>query len=465
MDKSINDLPAPGEKLWYVIGKDAHEGPYSFLELKEKWQAKELRNATPIWARGWPEPLAFQTVEMAYRHFPPPIQTPMRESTENAATATEVGVTIRPVTKQEEIQRLQSDPVIAPWEDEDSPPPAPVRWPLYVGVLGLTLVGLLTWKSLTPKPDLVRPQEVSVNRYKDVQRLFSQITKPHPLPIAVVAKDYSKLWLIDRTTQECHYQVQLQSSADENLSGSPVSFEAQGSSVQHWILLDRLAFLEGQKLIPGRYRVNLNRLDCVAPGLARWWHKPDESLTLSFTVSLYAGPLLELESRLQEVARRKSELSKRKQLYAQQAWRDIEEKLRTLSAISQQIEQNFQTLLNRKFVWPQRVKNVVEAYTLKMGGFLTNFMVKNDEDFSAIANQDLEDKVEIMARQVIINAHAKRIGFVSMSLIEKLQNAKKAPARRDVQDWLMSLQQDFGVERDRIRMAAEEAQKASLKGQ
>lgn len=463
MDKSINDLPAPGEKLWYVIGKDAHEGPYSFLELKEKWQAKELRNATPIWARGWPEPLAFQTVEMAYRHQPPPVQS----ASFDADMTPEIGATIQPVTKQEDIQRLLADPVIAPWEDEDTPPPtpAPVRWPLYAGLIGVVLVGLLTWKSLTPKPDLVRPQEVSVNRYKDVQRLFSQITKPHPLPIAVVAKDYSKLWLIDRTTQECHYQVQLQSSADENLSGTPVSFEAQGSSTQHWILLDRLSFLEGQKLIPGRYRVNLNRVDCVAPGVARLWHKADENLTLSFTVSLYAGPLSELEMRLQEVARRKSELTKRKQLYAQQAWRDIEEKLRTLSAISQQIEQNFQTLLNRKIAWPQRVKSVVENYTLKMGGFLTNFIVKNDEDFSAIANQDLEDKVEIMARQAIINAHAKRIGFVSMSLIEKLQIAKKAPERRDVQDWLMSLQQDFGVERDRLRMAAEEAQQASLKSQ
>jgi hypothetical protein len=63
----------------------------------------------------------------------------------------------------------------------------------------------------------------------------------------------------------------------------------------------------------------------------------------------------------------------------------------------------------------------------------------------------------------MINTFGKRLGFISMSLIEKLQKDKAPPNRRDLQDWLRSMSQDMGVEREKLKLAAEEAQALSVK--
>ncbi|MBY0518677.1 MAG: hypothetical protein K2P81_17335, partial [Bacteriovoracaceae bacterium] len=186
--------------------------------------------------------------------------------------------------------------------------------------------------------------------------------------------------------------------------------------------------------------------------------KSDPRLSVTFDVILYSGVESELTSRLNNLAKKKELEEKKREQVSAQLWRDVEEKLRTLSAISSQVEQNFQGLLDRRMAWPARLKKVIDAYTMKFGGFLTNFIIQNDEDFNKIATQDVIGKIDIMGRQPLINAHAKRIGFISMKFIEKLQSSKEAPNRKDLVEWMKVVTQDFGVERESLRIAVLEAQ-------
>ena len=67
MSNSIDELPDRGEKVWFIIRQDSHEGPYSLSSLEERLAAGELKKDSLVWARGWPEALPFFRVQSAYR--------------------------------------------------------------------------------------------------------------------------------------------------------------------------------------------------------------------------------------------------------------------------------------------------------------------------------------------------------------------------------------------------------------
>jgi hypothetical protein len=438
MNNSIDELPGRGEKVWFIIRADSHEGPYSFSSLEERLAAGEFKRDSFVWARGWPEALPYIRVESAYRG-------------EAEAKPTVPPARIVRATPEQSHEGITED---------ESPPALPRRashWPLFLGVLGMLGVGLWATSALKPQAELARPADMNIDAFRKMRTAFEQINRPVPIPEVVVAADYRKIWLADGTTQMCHYQATFRSEAGDNLGGQVVSFQTDAPLIQHWAMFDRLSFSEGQKLMPGRYLLTVVRQDCAPQGLMSFWETAHPPLNLSFTVEIFHGSPEELQARMGMVAKKKEAEEKQRRELSLQAWRDVGEKLRTLSAISQQIESGFNGLLNRRLAWKPRMQGVIDGYTMRFGGFLTNFTVKNDEDFSALAAQDFPDKVELMGRQPLINAHAKRIGFLSMGLIEKLQKNADAPNRSDLEDWLRTLQQDFAVERESIRRAIAEA--------
>lgn len=442
MKQSIGELPPRGEKVWFIIKDGAHEGPYALSQLELKTSQGDMSADPPIWARGWPAPLPLSSVLMAYQkneEVPQPLIEASKPTLDSFATPSE-----------------------SPAESVQLEIPKKVRWPFILAGFVL-LFGWWVSTQLKMQTDLVRPADVTLERFRELKSIFEKYTEAVPLPHVTISSDYSKIWLVDRSNQQCTFEGSFYSSADQNLSGGAIHFQVYGVSAQHWVLFDRLNFVEGQKLIPGRYRMNIERRDCQTNGVLSLWQKADQDLRLAHEVDIYLGDPQELGQRLNELAQKKLQESKQSLLKDRQAWRDVEEKLLTLSAISLQIEQNFQELLNRKYSWDARLKRVIDLYTLRFGGFLTNFMVQNDADFNLLATQDLPQKVDIMGRQSMINTFGKRLGFISMSLIEKLQKDKAPPNRRDLQDWLRSMSQDMGVEREKLKLAAEEAQELSVK--
>ncbi len=439
MNNSIDELPGRGEKVWFIIRQDSHEGPYALSMLEDKLAAGELKKEALVWARGWPEALPFFRVLSAYRGEATPV------------------VEERPVRPIKKVEREEFVFEPASSESTESLPAPAARWPLVAVVLFMLGGGLWLTRQLPTQTELTRPAEMNIDAFRKMSAAFKLIDRPVPVPQVVVSGDYRKIWLTDGSSQLCHYEASFHSDPQNNLGGESVSFQTQASLLQHWVMFDRLNFTEGQKLMPGRYTLTVNRQDCAPQGLLSWWEKPHPALSLVFDVDIFHGTADELQARMDVVFKKKEAAKKQRAEMSQQAWRDIGEKLRTLSAISQQIETGFNELLNRKIAWKLRMDRVISNYTMRFGGFLTNFTVKNDEDFSTLSTQDIPAKVDIMGRQPLINAHAKRIGFLSMGLIERLQKLKDAPKRSDLEDWLRTLQQDFAVERESIRRAIVEA--------
>jgi hypothetical protein len=455
MKHSIDELPKRGEKVWFIIRQDSHEGPYPFDLLLEKLAARELQLKSSVWARGWPNSLELGVVVEAYGQLENEIAPPEITLPEQSEAAPQEMRVPRVV---ESAPALQVEPLVFDERPEVVPErTSHSRWPWVAGVLLVCGIGAWGVQKLTPRAELLRPAEMSLETYRRMKEAFEKLDKPLPVPAVAVAADYSKLWLLDRATQSCRYEASFYSAETMNLGGQKISFQSSASGLSHWILLERLSFSEGQKLMPGRYQLNLVRQGCTPAGITQFWEKPLADMSVAFEVEIYAGPISELAERLAVLAKKKALEDGRRIEEARQAWRDIEEKLRTLSAISMQIELSFGDLLNRKLAWKPRLARFVEQYTMRFGGFLTNFTVKSEEDFNAIALREIPDKVELMARGPAINAYAKRIGFLSMSLIEKLQKDPEAPKRSDLQDWIRTLQQDFGVEREKLRLAVEEA--------
>lgn len=435
MKQSIGELPPRGESVWYMIKDGAHEGPYAMLQLEARSRQGEVDQESLIWAKGWPQPLAFHVVHAAYQE----------------------QVVTTPPKSEPQLMADQEGPALA------EPSGTSSRWWVMASLLIFIAIIWAAGSMLRAPVVITRPAELPLDKFRQVQTQFERFVEAVPLPFVVVSADYSKVWAVDRSTQSCSYQANFFSSETQNLSGEVISWQAQSVSANHWVLFERLNFIDGQKVFPGRYKMTLSRQNCTPTGVLSFWQAPDQDVSVSVEVDLFNGAPEELGRRLEALAKKKSLDLKKLEQTNRQAWRDIEEKFRTLDAITVQVLQNFQSLLKRDLPWPQRLKRVVDLYTVRFGGFLSNFIIQNDADFSHLATQDLPQKVDVLGRQALINTFAKRIGFVSMSFIERLQKDSSTPNRRDLEDWFRVMEQDMGVEREKLKQAVIDAQELSTK--
>lgn len=436
MKSSIGELPGAGEKVWYIILEQGHQGPYSYIEL----QGKSLNASTRIWAKGWPAPLSLEVLADAYRPVsadePPPLP---------------------PLSKEELVMEL---PEMAEDYAEVNVVAGKSKFKKAVlaGIGLIFLMGGGLFFYLNKSPQLQRPESLPLPSFRLIHSAFNKTKANGPIEILGVSGDFRKVWLADRSKQNCLYDLTLESGPLENLSGGKVSLQAEGESNNHWVLFDRWTYNSGLKLWPGHYQATLTRVGCQYKSPFLSWLKPDRNLMQTFKTSVYVGNIKDLEANLQAL-RNKLEREKQKAHQALiMSWRDIEEKCRTLSAISLQIQQSFGLLLNKKIPWKNRVKNVVDRYTLRFGGFLTNFTIRNEEDFNRIGRQNISGKVLLMEKGPIINNFAKKIGFLSMNLIEWLPR-KTNPKQKDLVKRLTSLNAELETVRHGLEAEAESAQK------
>lgn len=432
MNPSIGELPGPGEKVWYVIHDQGHIGPLSFQELVKS----KVPATTRIWARGWPVPLAFEVIRTAYRTNASP-GAPL-----SLPPLPEAEVAPPPVPRASAAGERRVEIEVLPKSRRSS------RWKALL-VLPLFVAGGGVWWFTRP-PKLLRPEGLPLPAYRDIRAGFRQSAVPMPVRKLGMATDFTRLWLADRSRQTCSYDIALSSAPDKNLSGEKAAFQSEATLEDHWVEFSKWTFTAGQKLWPGIYQLSLHRIECRPEGLRALWERTDPDLSIAFEVEIFTGQRKDLLSALAELAKRK----RRDQHLAREAlvssWRDVEEKCRTLSAISLQIQQGFETLLDKKVPWNNRLKAAVERYTLRFGGFLTDFTIRNEEDFNRIGTQEVLDKVTLMEKGPVITNFAKRIGFVSMELIEWVQ--KGTPKRPDLEAHLRTL----SAELEKVRVGLED---------
>lgn len=403
MENSIGDLPDAGEKVWFCIQEDAHVGPFSFTQLQNQCSPQQL-----VWAKGWPEPLTLYILEEAYYQQQPRVEV----------------VQTVPLSKS-----------------------AKPKWPWLVA-LGVLAIG--AGFIFYPR-GLVRPKELALPAFRQAQDYFNTKTKNEPITWVGVRRDYARLWMVDRSAQSCVFEIQMLSSAENNLSGQPIALQAQSVSKMHWVVIDSWSLARGQRLWPGYYNVKIARRSCRPEGMRAWWEKPERPISKAFSFPL-AVNVTEMKNRLARMKSEKVAREKKLKETLMHGWRDIEEKCRTLAAITLQIEAGFQPLLNREIPWKARLKPVIDDYTLRFGGFLTNFVIKNDEDFVKIAALPMEEKNVLLARQPVVNEKARLIGFHSMKLIEFLQLG--VPARPELEKRLIQLSSELAKLRQELEVEA-----------
>jgi hypothetical protein len=408
MDTSIGELPDAGERVWFCIQEDAHVGPFSFSQLQAQCSPQQL-----VWAKGWPEPLPLYLLENAYHQ-----RSPAEVETAEAIPRT--------------AWRLQG------------------KW-AWATVLASVAIGL---GFFYPR-GLVRPAEMPISAFRQARDFFVAKTRAEPLAWVGVRRDYSRLWLLDRSPQSCVFEIQMLSGGSENLSGNPVALQAQSVSKDHWVVIDSWSLAQGQRLWPGHYEIKLSRRHCRAEGIWAWWQSAEKNLSKVFSFPI-ALNVQDMQARLTLMRTEKIAREKKLRDALLFGWRDVEEKCRTLAAITSQIDTGFRALLNREVQWNTRVKTVVSDYTLRFGGFLTNFVVKNDEDFVRLAALPMEEKNLLLARQPVVNDKARLIGFHSMRLIEWLQLGM--PARPALEKQLALLSAELTKLRLELEAEARSAQ-------
>ncbi len=438
-------MPSRSESVWYIIKPTAHEGPYSFEQLEHKLQNGALLPSSLIWARGWPEAVEYYQLQKLFEtqvrnlNFEQQSDPKILESFEDMPYPDEPLEEV-PGNVQASKSSFSSSTILS----------------LVFIILGLS--GGMVFYHLKQKPVLERPQRVSVTEFREVKTLFDNTESPIPLPLLLNSQDFKKISMVDRSSQNCSFSINFFSDTTQNLSQQRIAFTAQAQSHQHWVIFDRFEFRDGQRIVPGHYEINIQRSACRPLGWKKILETNDRDLSLNFKQSFFTSSLEDLEKSLALLEKKKMRESQRAQLASLDTWKEINEKFRTLRALSSQISNDFQKLLDRRVKWPERVKNTLNEYTLRYGSFLTGFLDSNEGDFKRIAELEIPMKQEILGRLPLIVGFAQRIGLVSSQLLEKINQKGVVPNRIDLEKWLKEFNQSINLEASKLTMAMDEVE-------
>lgn len=437
-------MPSRSESVWYIIKPTAHEGPYSYEQLQQKLGDGQMSASSLIWARGWPEAVEFQQLQKLF-------ETQVTNLNFEQQVDPRIIDSFDDQTSDGPQQNDSGDPV-------PRPKTLSLQLVLSLGLVVFGIAGGVVFYQLKQTPLLDRPSTVSVSEFREVKTLFENTQAPIPLPRLLNSLDFKKISLVDRSAQNCSYTLNFFSAAPQNLSQEPIAFTAQAQSHQHWVVFERFDFRDGQRLIPGHYEVNLQRTACSPVGWKKILEAPHPDMALSFKQSFHSSSLPDLEKSLSLLAKKKLREAQRSQLASLEIWREINEKLRTLKAISSQVSQDFKLLLDRQLKWPERVQKTVKSYTNNQGSLLSGFLDSNEADFKRIAELDIPMKFELLGRAPLISGFAQRIGLVSSQLIEKVDRKGVVPNRSQLELWLKDFENSMNLESSKMDMAMAEVE-------
>lgn len=396
-----------------------------------------------IWARGWPEAVEFHRLQDLFN---------------NQATHLNFEQQLDP-------RIIDSFETVDDEQVEEALPAAPIRAPVLslrvmLG-LGMILAGLgggFVFYQLKEKPTLERPKSVSVSEFRELKTLFENTPVPVPLPRLLNSLDFKKISLVDRSDQNCSYSLNFFSDASQNLSQEKIAFTAEAQSYQHWVVFERFDFRDGQRLIPGHYEVNLQRSACRPVGWKGVFERNHSDTSLSFKQTFFSTSQADLEKSLELLAKKKLREAQRSQIATIDAWKEINEKFRTLKALSVQISQDFKLLGDRRVKWPLRVQKTVQTYTLRYGSFLSGFLEANEADFKRLGELEIPMKLELLGRAPLIVGFAQRLGLISSQLLEKVDRKGVTPNRVDLDQWLKEFENALALEASKLDTAVSEVE-------
>jgi hypothetical protein len=422
---------------WFILLPEGHKGPYSLDEL----QALKVLDTIQIWAEGLPGPVAFSLA---------------RERS------------IPEVKKIQENEELLTPPPLPVDPNDHAPsimPEATLKkaTKLPSVLIGIMLVNLFLfifyqWADSQKKFVIHRQPQMALEVFSRIQEDFKfQGWNKKIFFKEYASADLSRLWLVTASYQSCEIKAQFSSLENKLLTkdeGVKVRFISRGELKDHLVEFSQFDFIEGGKIIPGLYELDLHATNCTWSGtlvrVMNAFHPVEEKYTARMKVVLYhlGGEQFNqaLSSILERKQKEKLQLENQEELF----WQDIQQKLQTLLAINLQVEQHFLNLVEKgPTSFSKELKASVDHYTRQYGHLLTTLLAANEDDFNRLQKSSLP-KWNIKSQyEESIKSAARSIGFEAMKLIEELQLIKN-PSSRELQKLEQIIKKKFQGPKDFI---------------
>lgn len=402
---------------WFLLLPTGHEGPYSLETLNKRFSHQKIAADVNVWAEGLDDPLpllsALKLATGLEMDGPPPL----------------------PAISEDEIPPLPGIPA-SRVETEIPVKASPKKWQiLLLGsslIAGMTLFLIYQWVKDQEKFVIPRYPKMSVEVHSRIMETMQFQGWDQPIFFKEFASvDLTHLWLVNSGYQACQVEAQFTSLKDKLLTFKEVSvkFKAKSELKNHVVELNRFEFLEGTKIIPGLYEMNVRAYDCHWDGwvakIGNELNSPQASYEAATKVVLFEKGALEFNKLLDELNTKKMEKQTREKGQQDLFWDDLQQKFQTLQAVTLQIEQ---TLLN--FVdqpagdFSMRLKVMVANYTRHYGHFLTNFVVANEKYFQEVSQGEMRPLTLGKNYEEMVRMTSKKIGLSGMTIIEEMQKLK-----------------------------------------
>jgi len=408
---------------WFILMPGGHEGPYSLEKLMTLLERKKISHEVKIWAEGLTEAISLKIVlERSY-------ELPQIE---------------KEIEKIEQTETTDELPPI-PEAEETSPPDLPVEnKPNPFQVSGLKF--LIPFIVLVGGTFLfLRKDQFSIPRLSKMSlEIHERILKENEfegwskniffreyLPL-----DHSHIWLVTSGYQKCEVEASFTSIIDKLLTfkEEKVSFKTKGSLSGHVVEFSSFDFIQGNKIIPGLYEMDIKATACtwdgVKPKVMNFFKEPEKEYIGRIKVILFSKGAIQYNLAIENLLSKKAELRERAKSQETLFWQDLTQKFQTLEAISLQIEQHLLDFLEREpKSFKRNTKTMVEGYSKKFGSFLTSFVVENENYFKSLDEKGSSRKKNY---ELMVRLTSKKIGLESMKLIEEFLSVKKTLSRKDL---------------------------------
>lgn len=413
---------------WFIMLPTGHEGPYSLEFLIQKNTSKEVK----VWAEGLNSPVALKVA--------------LENSQEKVEIASvEDTIPPLPALPVEEKKEDQIPPI--PFEatevqDEDRPvvsvPASRLkRWGIITAAIFLlSLFGAREWLKSQETFSIRRATGMSPEIFERINKDFDfQGWKKKIFFKEYIPADMSHIWLVTSGFQNCQIEATFTSVDGKLLAveDEKVSFKATTKLSKHIAEFSNYDFIDGNKIVPGLYEMDLKATSCEWEGLAKLGNlfKPvDKSYSAQMKVVLYHRGSAEFNTILDKLIRKKMEIELKNQNQEDLFWQDLQQKLQTLVAISLQIEQLFLDFTEKSPAgFDNNLKTTIAKYTQNFGRFLTDFVVANEKYFEELEKSQLVQMEKKRNYEKLIRLTAKNVGLESIKIIEKLQGLKKPSAK------------------------------------
>lgn len=447
---------------WFILLPNGHEGPYSLGQLLILKDQKKFASDVKVWSEGMIGPVLLK-IAIDRSNVPRPIHLLADQELEPQPPDL-------PPVPQDEIPPI---PFVAS-EDHETVLPKKTKkslhvpWPvfllpvlIFISFFGLEfLIDKNAIVSVPRRPKMDPELHMRIERENTFDLWHKKIFFKEYVP-----QDHSYIWLVTASFQDCDVEASFTSIKDKllALNNEKVSFITSGKLSQHLVEFSNFEFIEGSKIIPGMYEMDIKATQCEWIGaltkIKNIFHPVESKYAARTKVILFSKGPDEFNKTLSNLLLKKEEIKEREKNQNDIFWEDLQQKLETLLAISLQIEQHMLDFLDGSPAqFKKNTKIMVDTYTKKFGSFLTDFVVENDRYFKDLSPPQ-SGSSKIRNYELIVRLSAKKIGLESMKFIEDFLNLKKNPTKSDLKKYQDRIKKVFSTIKQEMNQKLQEVAK------